>query len=184
MLLATDEPQMGQAVGVWVGEGGGRTRDPLEDAKGQPKDPHRSALREERQVLLHPFQCLSGVRTSSQMRKDGRKDHRLPQGLLGSESCSQAHLYNELQDSPSSRCGMPAVVVVALCYRAESRKIQTARPAVDILVQHLTFADIQTCVPQSIMKSVTKGYLYSKLYVLFVYIFVCQYELSTTRNCH
>ena len=48
MLLATDVPQMGQAEGVWVGEGGGRTRDPLEDAKGQPKDPHRSALREER----------------------------------------------------------------------------------------------------------------------------------------
>ena len=105
MLLATDEPQMGQAVGVWVGEGGGRTRDPLEDAKGQPKDPHRSALREER-------------------RKKTITD-RLSQGRRGSESCSQAHLYNELQDSPSSRCGMPAVVVVALCYRAESRKIQT-----------------------------------------------------------
>ena len=46
---------MGQLARVLVEEGEERTKDPLEVAKGHLKDPHRSALREESQVLLHPL---------------------------------------------------------------------------------------------------------------------------------
>ena len=67
---------MGQPTRVLVEEGEERTRDPLEDAKGQLKDPHRSALGEERQVLLHSRNSLHGFMgsdgTSSHMSKEGR----------------------------------------------------------------------------------------------------------------
>ena len=68
-----------------MGEGEGRTRGPLEDAKGQPKDPHRSALGAERQVLLHSLNSSMGSIRDYELtneRKEGKEDHGVSQSLM------------------------------------------------------------------------------------------------------
>ena len=94
-------------------EGEGRTRGPLEDAKGQSKDPHRSALGAERQVLLHSLNSSMWSISGKSSQTRGKKEKRITE--CPKAQWSEPHLYNVQNGFASSRRGMPAVVV-ALCY--------------------------------------------------------------------